>query len=158
MRLVIAGLLLIMTLPASAQDVFQVHGRTNCGGSGNGVVRVLAAGTHDLTISGGISFWSSDSFNGGNTWISRLVIKDLSTGVEEVFDAGVGFLPSRAAAEAAISGMVFTFDLPADATVAFYHTDGGGCGDNRSYVTVSLDDPIVGNDRSSWGEIKSAYR
>lgn len=145
-----------MAIPVAAQDVFNVSGSGNCGGPGAGVTRALAAGTHYVTLSGAMSNWSSNGNNGGNTWITRIRVRDLSTGTDYTFASG-GWQPTPVAAAASVAGMVFEFPLATAATVSFFFPD-TPCGDNRGTVTVSLDDPVVPVASAHWGTIKSSYR
>jgi len=68
------------------------------------------------------------------------------------------FEDSAAAAEAAVSGLVFEFTMPVAGDVRFYIADGGGCGDNRGNVYVTLDDPAVPAARRTWSALKAGYR
>lgn len=153
------ALLLLAVAPAHAES-FTVHGRNNCHASGpaNGVVRTLGAGTHYVTLSGAVSYWSSDWENGGQTWITYVRVHVLDTGEIHNFNSGSGWEPTAAAAEAAVAGTVFQFDLAASGDVSFVVNDGGGCGDNRGGVVVTLDDPAVAGEARSWSALKSAYR
>lgn len=158
-RLILAfSLAALLAGPVSAQDVFNVQGNNHCPNPGNGVSRFLSAGIHYVTLTGGVSYWSWDGDNGGKTWVSYVIVRDLSSGVDYSLNPGTGWQPTRAASEAQNAGVVYTFEMAAAGEARFYISDGGGCGDNRSYVTVTLDDLTVENSASTWGALKSTYR
>jgi hypothetical protein len=158
--LLLVTMLLACVGTSRAGDVFTVHGRNNCNttGSANGITRTLAAGTHYFTIDGAVSFWSSDGQNGGNTWVVTLRVYDLATGTVHPFGGGVGFLPTATDADASVDGVVFEFDLPQAADVRFVVNDGGGCGDNRGTMIITLDDPAVPVEGATWSTLKATYR
>jgi len=85
-------------------------------------------------------------------------VVDVASSMEYHLGAGTGFQATRVLAAAETAGMIFTFDLAAPGEVRFFIKDGGGCGDNRSSVTVTLDDLSVPDKAQSWGALKSIYR
>ncbi len=157
MKLVIVCLILAVALPAFAQDSFVVHSVNNCSGSGVGVVRTLSAGDHALTLTGAMSNWNYDAANGGLSWLTWVVMTNLTTGEQTSFSAPGGRQATATAAQAMAAGVVFPFTLAEDATMSFHFLD-TPCGDNRGSVTVHLDDPAVASEGASWGMVKVRYR
>jgi len=167
MKLAAVCLLALLATPASAQDIFTVDAKVNCGSqlSSVAVSRLLAAGTHTFTLSGAWSPFGSNGANSGNSWGMYMYVQIAATGEVLTFAAAPAWYPTPEAADAAADGVVFTFDLATDSVVRFYNPDAqlnnnnnGICGDNRGAVIVALDGTPLATEESTWGTLKVMFR
>lgn len=143
--------------PALAQLNVVVSADSHCGTAPNGQTLQLPAGTHEITLDGAYSVWSSDISNNGNTWITGVRAHISGAPDDELLYAESSWQSTPELAAAEVSGMVFDLSLTTDTDVTFYVFD-AGCGDNRGSVTVTVNVPTVAVDQSDWGLIKRLYR
>jgi hypothetical protein len=162
MRTVIAVVaLLALAVPCSAQTI-TLDSVTNCWDFVDGQTLSLAAGAHYIEwVSGALSPFPDDTYQGGYVWQSTIDVYVYSTAQYGTIGApSPGWHTSFSLAETAARG-IYVLVLPSNSVVAFYFPeisyDIERCLDNRGSVTLRFVQPLK-TETSTWGKIKALYR
>lgn len=153
---------LCLAVPCGAQT-FTIDPVTNCWDFVDGQTLVLAAGTYHIEwVSGAMSPFPDDTFQGGYVWQSHVDVYVYSTAQYGVIGSPLnpGFYTSFEEAEAAAQG-TYVLILPSNTVVAFYYSevsfDIGRCLNNRGSATLRFVQPLT-TETTTWGKVKALYR
>ena len=153
--------ILAVAIPCAAQT-FTVNAVSNCPGLGQATNVGLKQGTYHIEwVSGALSWYPDDSGGGGYSWQSYVDVYFYATAQTTTLGATSPALHQTFAAAEAAAQNIYTLNVPANGTVAFYLGEVSPfidrCTDNRGTVTLRFASPVR-TEPSTWGKIKALYR